>query len=314
MKLMNFFEDYLKQKSANIDLKKLNSVDIPKNLLQRQKQMQELLGIITPILKRKEIPNVMVYGRPKAGKTLLLRYISGILNVFVEKNKLKVKIIYVDCKTKGLADTEYRLLIKWVKELGYKGNFNHMPCNELYNIFIDYMNKNRLFTLIILDDLDNLVTRRVDEILFNLGHINNKDLKKSRISLIGISNNLLLSDKLDPRIASFLHEKEVVFPIIVSEVKMIKKKQEGNESELKQFLVSLVGKPTKKALNGALTDVMELISQLKKERELLSVENNELKSVLSEINQDLDEIIKSNNLKNKAVAEKIRKKIIVSRL
>jgi cell division control protein 6 len=47
--------------------------------------------------------------------------------------------------------------------------------------------------------------------LYNLVRANS-ELKKSQISIIGISNDLIFADNLDPRIKSSLSEEEVIFP------------------------------------------------------------------------------------------------------
>ncbi|HQC12568.1 MAG TPA: cell division control protein Cdc6, partial [Methanoregulaceae archaeon] len=50
-----------------------------------------------------------------------------------------------------------------------------------------------------------------DETLYNLTRING-DLKESKVSMIGISNDLSFKDFLDPRVLSSLSEEELVFP------------------------------------------------------------------------------------------------------
>jgi len=59
--------------------------------------------------------------------------------------------------------------------------------------------------------IDQLVKKAGDEILYNMTRINS-ELQKSQISIIGISNDLLFADNLDPRVKSSLSEEEVIFP------------------------------------------------------------------------------------------------------
>ena len=56
-----------------------------------------------------------------------------------------------------------------------------------------------------------LIKKAGDEILYNLIR-SNSELKKSQIAIIGISNDLIFADNLDPRIKSSLSEEELVFP------------------------------------------------------------------------------------------------------
>ena len=65
--------------------------------------------------------------------------------------------------------------------------------------------------VIVLDEIDKLVKKSGDDTLYNLTRINS-DLKNSKVSIIGISNDLSFKDFLDPRVLSSLSEEEIVFP------------------------------------------------------------------------------------------------------
>jgi len=64
--------------------------------------------------------------------------------------------------------------------------------------------------MLVLDEIDELVKKTGDEILYNLTRINS-ELKNSQLTLIGISNDILFTDHLDPRVKSSLSEEELVF-------------------------------------------------------------------------------------------------------
>jgi len=55
------------------------------------------------------------------------------------------------------------------------------------------------------------VEKAGDELIYNLTRVNS-DLKQAQMSFVGISNNLIFSNNLDPRVKSSLSEEEVVFP------------------------------------------------------------------------------------------------------
>ncbi len=65
--------------------------------------------------------------------------------------------------------------------------------------------------IIVLDEIDRLVRRAGDEILYNLTRMNS-ELRRARVSLVGITNDLTLLENLDSRIRSSLGEEELVFP------------------------------------------------------------------------------------------------------
>ncbi|RLG96398.1 cell division control protein Cdc6, partial [Candidatus Bathyarchaeota archaeon] len=73
----------------------------------------------------------------------------------------------------------------------------------------------------VLDEIDVLVKERGDSLLYELTRIN-EDLSGSRVSIIGISNDLSFKEYLDPRVLSTLSEEEIVFkPYNASELRDI---------------------------------------------------------------------------------------------
>jgi cell division control protein 6 len=74
---------------------------------------------------------------------------------------------------------------------------------------------------VVLDEIDALIKDRGDSILYELTRIN-ETLHKSKVSIIGISNDLRLKEFLDPRVFSSLSEEEMVFrPYDASELRNI---------------------------------------------------------------------------------------------
>jgi cell division control protein 6 len=72
-----------------------------------------------------------------------------------------------------------------------------------------------------LDEIDALIKERGDGLLYELTRIN-EALTKSKVALIGISNDLRLKEFLDPRVFSSLSEEEMVFrPYDASELRNI---------------------------------------------------------------------------------------------
>ncbi|MBI2112674.1 cell division control protein Cdc6, partial [Candidatus Woesearchaeota archaeon] len=118
---------------------------------------------------------------------------------------------YINCKLKRVADTEYRLVAQLIKEYGSEVPVTGLPTDEVYNIFYQLVDKEKHVLLLVLDEVDQLTKKIGDEILYNLTRINS-ELKNSQIALVGISNNLVFSENLDPRVRSSLSEEELIFP------------------------------------------------------------------------------------------------------
>ena len=85
------------------------------------------------------------------------------------------------------------------------------PTDRVYSTFFEAVDYNERVVVIMLDEIDKLVEKSGDDTLYNLSRMNN-ELENSRISIMGISNDLKFTDFLDPRVKSSLGEEEIVFP------------------------------------------------------------------------------------------------------
>jgi cell division control protein 6 len=209
--LVNFFENFLEKKPIFKDKKVLQTNFTPNTIPHRDEQIQQIAQILAPCLRLEKPSNLFIYGKTGTGKTVSINFVKNqILQVAKEKN-VPVKIFYINCKLKKTADTEYRLISKIIGEFGTEIPPTGLPTDEVYKIFYNLINKEEQLAVIILDEIDQLVKKTGDEILYNLTRINS-DLKNSQISIIGISNDLLFRDSLDPRVISSLSEEEIMFP------------------------------------------------------------------------------------------------------
>jgi len=85
------------------------------------------------------------------------------------------------------------------------------PTDRVYSSFFDAVDYRERVVVIMLDEIDKLVEKSGDDTLYNLSRMNS-ELENSRVSIMGISNDLKFTDFLDPRVKSSLGEEEIVFP------------------------------------------------------------------------------------------------------
>ncbi len=209
--LGRFFENFLNKKSLFINKKALQANYIPKTILYRKKQIEEIAGVLAPCLRMEKPSNLFIYGKTGSGKTLSVKHTTDeIMKIAKEKN-LNLMVFYLNCKLKRVADTEYRLIAQLARDFGEEVPATGLPTDEIYKIFINALNKNKILLVIILDEIDHLVGKMGDGILYNLTRLNS-ELKNSEISIIGISNDLQFTNYLDPRVKSSLSEEELTFP------------------------------------------------------------------------------------------------------
>lgn len=215
--LDTFFQQYMATDPLFKDKKSLQSNFIPTEILHREDQISHLAKILAPALRGDKPSNVFIYGKTGTGKTLTAQFFTQKLLSAAEKQKeikpesTDLKIIYLNCKLKRIADTEYRLIAQLAREFGKEIPPTGLPTDEVYKIFTQAVDNKKQVVILILDEIDQLVKKTGDEIIYSLTRMNS-DLENSQIAIIGISNDLMFTDHLDPRVKSSLSEEELMFP------------------------------------------------------------------------------------------------------
>jgi len=211
VELTQFFQDYLQKKPLFKSKVVLQSNYTPEYIPHREEQIQTMAGILAPVLRMEKPSNLFVYGKVGTGKTVVTKYVMSQIENVAKERRLPIKIIYLNCKLKRVADTEYRMLAHLAKEFGIDIPPTGLPTDEVYKTFLKYINTKKQLLIIILDEIDQLVKKSGDELLYNLTRINS-ELNNVELSIIGISNDLLFMENIDPRVKSSLSEEELVFP------------------------------------------------------------------------------------------------------
>jgi len=211
IKLNKFFDNYLEKEPLFTNKKYLQSNYTPQEIMHRDNQIEQIAGILAPALRMEKPSNIFIYGKTGSGKTVVSKYVSEqLINISKEKG-VSLKIVYLNCKMKRISDTEYRIIAQLTNSLGGKVPATGLPTDEVYKLFVNEIEKQKQLIIIVLDEIDQLVAKAGDGILYNLTRLNS-DLKQTQISLIGISNDLVFIDNIDPRVKSSLSEEELVFP------------------------------------------------------------------------------------------------------
>ena len=184
----------------------LRSTYTPSNLPHREEQINSLASILVPAL-RGEIPsNVLIYGKTGTGKTAVAKYVGKELEEAGTEER-KCSVIYINCE---VVDTQYRILAHLARHFDKEIPMTGWPTDQVYSEFRDALDEEKKVVVIMLDEVDKLV-RKGDDVLYNLSRVNS-DLIRSKVSIIGISNDLKFTEFLDPRVKSSLGEDEIIFP------------------------------------------------------------------------------------------------------
>ena len=189
----------------------LQSNYTPDTIPHRDNQIKQVAAIMAPALRTERPSNLFIYGKTGTGKTISIQYVCSQILERAERQNVPIIIEYVNCKLKKVADTEYRILAELIRKLGENVPATGLPTDQIYQKFVEIIDKRKQLVVIVLDEIDQAVKKISDEFLYNLTRLNS-ELTKSQISIIGISNDLVFLDNLDPRVRSSLGEEELVFP------------------------------------------------------------------------------------------------------
>jgi cell division control protein 6 len=209
--LMDFFEKFLQKEPLIINKKVLQTNYIPDAIPHRQQQIELLASMLGPALRGEKPSNIFVYGKPGVGKTVCVQYVLKTLEQTAAAKNTQLKTIYINCKLKKIADTEYRIITELARAAGVDAPATGLPTDEVYNRFLAAIDSKPQIVILALDEIDRLVLKAGDDILYNLTRIN-PELKQAQVSIIGISNDIRFIEQIDPRVKSSLGEEEAIFP------------------------------------------------------------------------------------------------------
>jgi cell division control protein 6 len=203
-------------KSLIKDRNVLHFTYIPNIIYHRDEEQEKVTQSLLPILKQSRPSNLLVYGKPGTGKTLVVRKVLSKIQTRVEKSNFPIKLAYVNSKNET---TLYGLLISFGRQLtqnqSEKDQFptTGLAISEIFKRILKTINDNHLNTIFVIDEIDflaHLVSKTGNDILYQLTRANER-LKQGSLSLVGISNDLTFKERLDPRVISTLGEEETIF-------------------------------------------------------------------------------------------------------
>lgn len=180
---------------------------LPEKLPHRDDQIRLLGSTVAPVLKNARCSNIFIYGKTGTGKTAVAKYVLSHLETKAKEYGAQVKFCYINCRMTG---SEYRVFAALSQSIGLSIPFTGLSAGEVFDRFRQGLEQSHIIFIIVLDEIDALIKDRGDAFMYELTRIN-ETLQKSKVTIIGISNDLRLKEFLDPRVFSSLSEEELVF-------------------------------------------------------------------------------------------------------
>ncbi len=153
----------------------------------------------------------MVYGKTGTGKTAVLNFIGKELEK-ADSRRERCGYVYVNCE---VVDTPYGILYNIGNQITVESDnkipFTGWSFEKVYSNLVKQIDDTDKVFVVVLDEIDRMVSKKGDDIFYYLAKIN-ENLKRSKVSLVGISNDMKFLEFLEPKARSRLGGESLIFP------------------------------------------------------------------------------------------------------
>jgi cell division control protein 6 len=316
--LDNIFEKAATGKTLMKNRRTLTIDYVPEKLPFRDEETKIVAQALSVVLKGARPSNLLLFGKPGTGKTAVVRKVIEHLHKKTKELELEVIVPFINTKS---ANTAYKVLYEIAEYMGINKeekklqvHFTGLSMGEATDRILDFIGKKKLNVVIVFDEIDSLVDKNGDDILYNFTRANERISKGGFISLIGISNSLTFKDKLDPRVRSSLSEEEMVFnPYKVEQLQKIlvdRSRLAFNDDAVSNAAINLCAAMAGKENGDArkAIDLLRVSAEIAEREKADRVEEKHIRLAHEQIEKDTNyEILKNSTTHTKIIIMAIMK-------
>ena len=115
----------------------------PESIPHRDEQIKSIASILASTLRGERPSNLFVYGKTGTGKTLSVEYVTDQLMKKAEELDVDIQFLYLNCKLRKVADTEYRILAALIQRMGGDIPATGLPTDKVWNKFIELVDSKK---------------------------------------------------------------------------------------------------------------------------------------------------------------------------
>jgi cell division control protein 6 len=291
---------------------------VPEKLPFRDEETKTVAQTLSVVLKGARPSNLLLFGKPGTGKTAVVKKVIEHLHKKAKELGLEVIVPIINTKS---ANTAYKVLYEIAEDMGINKeekklqvHFTGLSMGEATDRILDFIGKKKLNVVLVFDEIDSLVDKNGDDILYNFTRANERISKGGFISLIGISNSLTFKDKLDPRVRSSLSEEEMVFnPYKVEQLQKIlidRSRVAFNDGAIDGAAINLCAAMAGKENGDArkAIDLLRVAAEIAEREKADKVEEKHIRLAQEKIEKDTNfEILKNSTTHTKIIIMAIMK-------
>ncbi len=199
----NIFESVDRGPGLFKDERFLYSEFVPEILSHRDREIEELVFALKPVLQGKKPENTFVFGNPGTGKTVTVKYVLKELQEYSDR----AKPVFINCFEHN---SRHAILSQVSNSVGVPAPRRGTGSDEVLERLAPVLRNSSFVPIIVLDEADQLFfSGEASKLFYDLLRISEN--QKARFGLVFISNDSALPSRLDDRVRSSLAELKISF-------------------------------------------------------------------------------------------------------